>query len=152
MKKLIPLCLLMTTGMLSSRFAIAQHKSPVLNHIAVYVHDLQVTTAFYRDIVQIDTMPEPFHDGRHTWFKIGEHSQLHLISGVKEITSHDKNAHLCFSVGDMSSFIARLKKNNVAFESWQGVAGVPTKRVDGVQQIYFKDPEGNWIEINDDKY
>jgi lactoylglutathione lyase len=26
-----------------------------------------------------------------------------------------------------------------------------TTRVDGVKQIYFKDPDGYWIEINDAK-
>jgi catechol-2,3-dioxygenase len=25
-------------------------------------------------------------------------------------------------------------------------------RPDGVKQIYFQDPEGYWIEINDDKH
>lgn len=153
MKKLIPPCLLIATVMILQPFSSsAQKKTPILNHIAVYVADLQKSTAFYRDIVGIDTMPEPFHDGRHTWFPIGSHSQLHLISGAKEITTHDKNSHLCFSVASMDEFIARLKANKVPFESWQGVANTPTKRIDGVQQIYFKDPEGNWIEINDDKY
>jgi lactoylglutathione lyase len=148
MKTLIPLCLLLATVMPS----FAQKKSPILNHIAVYVYNLEKSTAFYRDIVQIDTMPEPFHDGRHTWFKIGEHSQLHLISGAKEITTHDKNSHLCFSVASMDEIISRLNTNHIPFESWQGLAGKPTLRVDGVKQIYFKDPEGYWVEINDDKY
>lgn len=148
MKTLIPLCLLLATVMTS----FAQKKSPILNHIAIYVYNLEKSTAFYRDIVQIDTIPEPFHDGRHTWFKIGEHSQLHLISGAKEITTHDKNSHLCFSIASMDEFIARLHANHIPFESWQGLADKPTLRVDGVKQIYFKDPEGFWVEINDDKY
>ncbi|SFD90814.1 lactoylglutathione lyase [Chitinophaga sp. CF118] len=153
MKKLIPPCLLLAAVMtLNVIPSFAQKKSPILNHIAVYVFDLEKCTAFYRDIVQIDTIPEPFHDGRHTWFKIGTHSQLHLISGAKEITTHDKNSHLCFSVPSIDEFIARLHTNNIPFESWKGVADTPTSRVDGVKQIYFKDPEGYWVEINDDKY
>ena len=148
MKKIIPLVVVMITHIAS----LAQQKSPILNHIAVYVFDLEKTTTFYRDIIQIDTIPEPFHDGRHSWFKIGEHSQLHLIKGASAITTHDKNGHLCFSVPSMADFIDRLHAHHVPFESWKGEPGIPTKRVDGVQQIYFKDPEGNWIEINDDKY
>jgi catechol 2,3-dioxygenase-like lactoylglutathione lyase family enzyme len=42
-----------------------------LNHIALYVVDLKISTSFYHDIVGLDTIPEPFHDGRHTWFNIG---------------------------------------------------------------------------------
>jgi lactoylglutathione lyase len=152
MKNIIPRCLLAAIVMMTHIRAIAQEKSPVLNHIAVYVYDLEKTTAFYRDILRIDTLPEPFHDGKHSWFKIGEHSQLHLIRGAAAVSVHDKNGHLCFSVPSMSAFIDRLRTSKIPYESWQGVANSVTKRVDGVQQIYFKDPEGNWIEINDDKY
>jgi lactoylglutathione lyase len=40
----------------------------------------------------------------------------------------------------------------VPYEDWPGNAQKITTRVDGVHQIYFKDPEGSWIEINDDTY
>jgi len=50
-----------------------------LNHIAFYVVDLKTSTEFYRNIVGLDTIPEPFHDGRHTWFLIGPKSHLHII-------------------------------------------------------------------------
>lgn len=122
----------------------------MLNHIALYVYNLETSTAFYRDIIQIDTIPEPFHDGRHTWFKVAEHSHLHIISGAKEITSHDKNAHLCFSVPSVDEFMTRLRRHHIPFESWQGEPDKPTVRVDGVKQIYFRDPDGYWVEINDD--
>lgn len=153
MKKLIPPCLLLAVVMTGVHLQVpAQKKSPVLNHIAHYVNDLEKCTAFYRDILQIDTIPEPFHDGRHTWFKIGEHSQLHLISGAKEVTTHDKNSHLCFSVPSMDTFIATLRRHHIPFSSWKGEPDKPTIRVDGVKQVYFTDPEGYWIEINDDRY
>ncbi|MCW3105897.1 MAG: Glyoxalase/bleomycin resistance protein/dioxygenase [Segetibacter sp.] len=131
----------------------AQNKKPVmLNHIAVYVKDLQGMTEFYRTIVGIDTMPEPFHDGRHTWFPIGEHSQLHLIKGAKEISQHDKNGHLCFTVSSVDDFVKRLIAAGIHYEDWPGKANSITTRVDGVKQVYFQDPENFWIEINDDKY
>jgi lactoylglutathione lyase len=131
----------------------AQTKKPVmLNHIAVYVKDLQAMTEFYRTIVGIDTMPEPFHDGRHSWFPIAEHSQLHFIKGAKEIIAHDKNAHLCFTVSSVDEFVKRLIAANIHYEDWPGKANSITTRVDGVKQIYFQDPENYWVEINDDKY
>jgi len=122
-----------------------------LNHIAVYVMDLKISTAFYKDIIGLDTIPEPFHDGRHTWFAVGVKSHLHLISGAAAKKEHDKNAHLCFSVSSVSDFIKRLVKNNVEYENWAGQKNTVTNRVDGVKQIYFKDPDGYWIEINDAK-
>src|SRR6476659_4740251 len=109
---------------------------PILNHIAVYVVDLKISTAFYQNIVGLDSIPEPFHDGRHTWFSVGPKSHLHIISGASQKTDHDKNAHLCFSVGSVLDFIDVLKKNNVPFENWAGEKNTYTNRVDGVKQIY----------------
>jgi lactoylglutathione lyase len=134
---------------------IAQNNKPVngihLNHIAVYVSNLATSTAFYQKIVGLDTIPEPFHDGRHTWFKIGGVGHLHIIQGAVSITAHDKNAHICFAVNSVDDFIKVLKKNNIEYENWAGEKSTVTNRVDGVKQLYFKDPDGYWLEINDAK-
>lgn len=122
-----------------------------LNHIALYVKNLKTSTEFYKTIVHLDTIPEPFHDGKHTWFSVGPKNHLHLIEGAKEVTAHDKNGHLCFSVESVDNFVAVLKSSNVEFENWAGDKGAITTRVDGVHQIYFKDPDGYWVEINDAK-
>lgn len=127
-------------------------KVATLNHIALYVVDLKVSTHFYQEIIGLDTIPEPFHDGRHTWFGVGKQGHLHIISGAKAATTHDKNTHLCFSVPSVDEFLIGLKKNNIAWEDWAGTPNTVTNRVDGVKQIYFKDPDGYWIEINDAKY
>lgn len=128
----------------------AQDK-PVINHIAVYVQSLDTCTRFYRDVIGLEVIPEPFHDGRHTWFAIGDHAALHLIQGAKEITMHDKNSHLCFSVTSIERFINQLEENKIAYESWAGDANTFTTRADGIKQIYFTDPEGYWIEVNNDR-
>ena len=120
-----------------------------LNHIAQYVLDLQRSTQFYLNVVGLDTIPEPFHDGRHTWFLIGPKSHLHIISGVVIPLPKEKNTHLCFTVASVEDFIPRLTKYNVPYESWTGEKMTFTKRVDGVKQIYFQDPDGYWIEVND---
>lgn len=128
----------------------AQEKKPVLNHIAFYVVNLQKSVAFYQNIIGLDTIPEPFHDGRHKWFSIGS-GHLHLIEGAKEVASHNKNAHLCLSVASVDAFTVQLQKANLPYEDWKGQPQAVTLRVDGVKQIYFKDPDGYWIEINDAK-
>lgn len=124
---------------------------PTLNHLAIYVVDLQKSTVFYRDLIGIDTIPEPFHDGRHTWFRIGPLSHLHVISGAMAATDHNKNVHMCFRVDTVEPFIVKLKKAGVVYEDLAGTKGAVTHRVDGVKQIYFRDPDGYWIEINDAK-
>lgn len=153
MKKIILAGLLIGAGVAGFREpARAQQKKPILNHIALSVVDLAKGTAFYRDILQVDTIPEPFHDGKHTWFKIGEHSHLHLIAGAKAVEPHDRSSHLCFSVPSVEAFIARLDKHHINYINWQGQEKAVTTRVDGIKQIYLQDPDGYWIEVNDDKY
>jgi lactoylglutathione lyase len=148
MKKIFTIILLIAALFTSEK---TYSQKVMLNHIAVYVVDLKISTAFYKDIIGLDTIPEPFHDGRHTWFSVGVKSHLHVISGATTKTEHDKNAHLCFSVPSVTDFVKVLEKNKVEYENWAGQKMAITNRVDGVKQIYFKDPDGYWIEINDAK-
>lgn len=148
MKK--PGLLLLLVGSLITHQSPAQQKT-MLNHIARYVVDLKASTAFYKDIIGLDTIPEPFHDGKHTWFAVGVKSHLHLIEGATGKADHNKNNHLCFSVPSVTDFIKVLEKNKVEYENWAGQKMTVSSRVDGVKQIYFKDPDGYWIEINDAK-
>lgn len=140
-----------TSNRLSAQ-EIANNIKPTLNHIAIYVVDLKRSTGFYQQIIQLDTIPEPFHDGRHTWFVIGPLSHLHLIQGATDFSTHEKNNHLCFTVSSVTDFIKILNSHQIEYENWAGQKMQATKRVDGVYQIYFKDPDGYWIEINDAKY
>jgi len=148
MKKI---CFALFIGFVSFNCIAQSNQKVLLNHIAVYVVDLKISTAFYKDIIGLDTIPEPFHDGRHTWFSVGVKSHLHVISGASTKNAHDKNAHLCFSVASVPEFVKGLVKNKVEYENWAGEKMTITTRIDGVKQIYFKDPDGYWIEINDAK-
>ena len=123
----------------------------ILNHIALYVSDLKTSTDFYRLIIGLDTIPNPFNDMRHTWFQIDTHGHLHLIQGLKEKLNNDKNTHLCFSVLSMDAVTNQLTKADIPFENWGGEKMKYNVRVDGIKQIYLQDPDGYWIEINDDR-
>ncbi len=128
-----------------------KQKSPLFNHFALYIFDLNKSTEFYKNVVQLEVIPEPFHDGKHTWLRVGKGSALHIIQGAKEITQHDMNTHLCFSVPSVEKFIARLDQLKIPYTNAKGVAQSVTVRVDGVKQIYFQDPDNYWIEVNNDK-
>ena len=65
-----------------TQVAMTQKKTPRINHIALYVVDLQKSATFYREVIGLDTIPEPFHDGKHAWFSMSEHSHVHVISGA----------------------------------------------------------------------
>jgi catechol 2,3-dioxygenase-like lactoylglutathione lyase family enzyme len=44
--------------------------------------------------------------------------------------------------------IAQLKKEHIPFSDWPGEPNKITTRADGIQQVYFQDPDGYWIEVN----
>lgn len=128
----------------------SQEKKPRINHVAFSVLDLNRSRVFYQNTIGLDTIPEPFHDNRHVWFAMGEGAALHLIQNPPPLVVPVKNIHLCLSVPNLTSFLERLKKSSVAYEDWPGKPSVVTKRADGVQQIYLQDPDGYWLEVNDD--
>jgi lactoylglutathione lyase len=128
-------------------------KSPEFDHTTVYVHNLQKSADFYEKVIGLEKIPEPFHDGRHVWFRVGPHEQLHVVSGAIASADHDINVHLAFRLSSVPDFSARLDHLGIPYrKSVRGDGKVASIRPDGVQQIYFQDPDGYWIEINDDKF
>ena len=125
---------------------------PVSNHLALYVKDLKKSEEFYKTVMMLQEIPEPFHDGKHVWFRTGVHSQLHIIQGSTEVTTHDINTHYAYSVKDLAVFTKHLDAMKVKYGDWNGSSTNPTKRPDGVVQVYLQDPDNFWIEVNDDKF
>lgn len=130
----------------------AQQAKAHINHTAIYVMDIQKTGSFYSNVIGLDTIPEPFHDGKHIWYSTSAHTMLHVIAGATAKKEYYKNQHTCFTVPDFNMFIEKLKKLNWAYEDVAGNKNAITTRVDGVHQIWLQDPDGYWLEINDDKY
>lgn len=131
----------------------AQNKTQAtINHVALYVVNINASSAFYKNIIGLDTIPEPFHDGRHCWLKIGNNIAMHLIAGADIKKEYYKNNHLCFSVASVTAFTKSLEKNKLNWEDGTGKVRSITTRVDGVHQLWLQDPDGYWIEINDAKF
>jgi len=130
----------------------AQQSKAHINHTAIYVVDIQKTGDFYSNIIGLDTVPEPFHDGKHIWYSTGAHTMLHVIAGATAKKDYYKNQHICFTVPDFNQFIKKLQALNWPYEDVAGNKNAITTRVDGVHQIWLQDPDGYWLEINDDKY
>ena len=130
----------------------ASAQVPVFNHQTVYVVDLDKSTAFYKDVMNLPQIPEPFLDGKHSWFRTGPHSQLHVVSGVAKKESHDINIHIAFKVSSLTDFMKHLDELKIKYGNVQGQQGVSQARPDGIKQIYFQDPDGYWLEVNDDKF
>lgn len=121
------------------------------DHYAIYVDDLARSVDFYRKVMGLEEMPEPFHDGRHVWFHVGGNLQLHIITPRKSAMRPTEDVHFAFRVESLSEFIAHLEGLGVAYGD-QRPDGKIRMRADGIPQVYFQDPDGHWLEVNEAKY
>ncbi|MFN3794637.1 MAG: VOC family protein [Chitinophagaceae bacterium] len=145
MRFLVLICLLFICELISAQSKVR------MNHTAIYVTNLKASADFYREVIGLDTIAEPFRDGKHAWFKTGEKTSLHIIEGAIQKREYYKNQHTCFSVLSLQLFIEKLINWKIGFEDVQGQKGRFTTRVDGVHQIWLQDPDGYWVEINDEQ-
>jgi lactoylglutathione lyase len=129
----------------------AAPSKPELDHTTVHVRDLLKSADFYEKVIGLEKIAHPFKDGRHIWFRAGAHEQLHLAGGATEAVRHDIEIHFAFRVASLADFMAHLDSLNVKYRNLAG-DGKVTARPDGVQQIYLQDPDGYWIEVNDNRF
>ncbi|PHQ59574.1 MAG: glyoxalase [Maribacter sp.] len=122
------------------------------DHYSFIVKDLEKTGSFYADILKLEEIPHPSETSGFRWFRVHGNSQLHLIGKDSVAMKHSKSVHLCLATQDLEGLIKHLKANNITFWDWPGKENAVTDRADGVRQIYIKDPENNWIEINTAKH
>ena len=65
----------------------------------------------------------------------------------------DVNVHLAFRVSSVPEFVSRLEQMDISYrKSVRGDGKTATVRPDGVHQVYLQDPDGYWVEVNDDKF
>jgi lactoylglutathione lyase len=118
------------------------------DHIALYVSNLEKSVYFYRSIFELTSIPNPFPSGK-AWFLLDKEIQLHLIENEANTLSIPERSHFCFSVVSLDKFLEKLRKNKIDFSDFDGNVDTIRLRTDGIQQIYFQDPDGYCWEVND---
>ena len=149
---LLSLACLLPAALLFSQTG-ASGKSAEFDHVTVHVRDLQKSAGFYENVFALERIPHPFKDANHIWFRIGAHQQLHVVGGASatESPARDIEVHFAFRVPSIPDFAAHLDQMQVKYRNFAG-NGKVTDRPDGVHQIYLQDPDGYWIEVNDDRF
>jgi lactoylglutathione lyase len=118
------------------------------DHVALLVRNVDKSAAFYSQLFEVDTIPVPGHPNKVIWFKINDGFQLHLVEGAKDMMNIPFN-HVAFSVRSINGFIAKLNQAHIPYYGEQGKNSTVVLRADDVHQIYFKDPDGYTMEVND---
>ncbi len=137
--------LLLVLGSFQHLFA-QKAPSVQVDHIAIYVADLQKSIAFYKDVFGFEQVPMPVTFA--AWLSMGKGVMLHIVSGRKEPEMNTKWDHLAIACADITAMTASLDAKHIAWASMEGKPE-PAVRFDGVRQIFIRDPDGYWIEIND---
>ena len=113
-----------------------------LHHSVNVEGQLDETVAFYRRLLELDDESRPVIPGVDGhWFAAGQ-IQLHLVDadeGPQAIKP--TGPHVCFAVEDLAAAIAELEESGIPYV--EGAQGE-------VVQIWFVDPAGNTIEIQQD--
>lgn len=117
-----------------------------LNHVAVFVQDLERSRRFYCDVLGLQEVPS----GGNCFLRKGS-AEVHLLGAPKgrvvALHYHADDladgyvAHFAFEVDDIGVAQEHLKNHNI-----QIVCG-PRPRFDGKEQLYICDPDGYVIEL-----
>lgn len=119
-----------------------------LDHIALLVTDLEASFAFYRDVMGFAPI-ERAGSPNVRWLDLGGGDAIHLIEKDFGATHVTKDTHVAISTADFDRFVADITERGIAFEDWPGTPGRIGLHRNGFRQIYVRDPDGYWIEIND---
>ena len=122
------------------------------DHYAVIVKDSDKSADFYGTILKLKETPHPTLAKGFRWFIINDNFQIHLIQKENPEYKKHKSVHLCLATPNLSKFTDHLKAHNITYFDWPGNENQITLRADGVKQIYFQDPDGYWIEVNNAKH
>src|SRR3954451_19993150 len=134
-------------GVLCAGISVAQGapKRPAIlgiSHIALYVHDLDKTRAFYKEFLGLD---EPYSltnkDGslHLTWIKINDRQSIELFP-EKEAKS-DRLYHVALETDDAVAMRDYLAAHGVKVPDKVGTGKI------GNQNYFITDPDGHFVEI-----
>ena len=113
-----------------------------LNHVALFVADVERSARFYRDGLGLALLPRPDFDFPGAWFRLGAQQELHLIGGRLKGPADDssRGGHFALQVADVPGVAAELKAKGIGFRG-------PGRRPDGALQIFLEDPDGHVVEL-----
>ena len=114
-----------------------------VNHVGLLTLRLEESTAFYRDLLGFREVARPKFDFPGSWL-YGHGIMIHLIynkdAGGPEGEIRTRVNHLALHSDDLERVEQLLGEHGVAYRKNQ-VVGT------GIQQIFFRDPDGHHVEV-----
>ena len=120
------------------------------NHIALSVKNVDESVQFYQKVFQFEEIENTASNSKTRWLSLNQGKQLHLIPRPNSEIKINKAVHFALSTPDLENAISHLEHLKIEFSDWKDVPNKIYVRNDGIKQIYFQDPNGYWIELNND--
>lgn len=121
-----------------------------LHHISLYVRDVNASASFYGNVLGLEEIPNRVAKGHIRWFVIDGYRTVHLIGGDPEAERPRAfSTHVAFATTQFEAALARLDQHGVTYVNLALEPKGVNRRPDGIRQVYFQDPDGHWLEIND---
>lgn len=123
-----------------------------LQHVGLIVGDLDASRRFYGDALGLEETARPASfKFAGAWFAVGDDS-IHLIAQADSTqaggpadpgpgAARGLMAHFALEVDALEEVIARMAEHGHTIDVG------PLRRGDGVRQIYYRDPDGHYVEL-----
>ena len=119
------------------------------DHATITVQNLELSAKFYGDILGLKEIENRTRKPTIRWFSIGDECELHIVEGNTRSIEIHIGVHLALKLSDFDAFLSHLRSCNITHHNSKGIRDSITTRADGVRQVYFQDPDGYWIEVNE---
>ena len=121
-----------------------------LNHMSLQVRSLEDSARFYQDVLRLPEIACGAREAHIRWFGLGNGQSVHLIEGDVGDTFVKRSTHFCISAADFDGMVEHFRASGAAFCNLGGEPGKEHIRADGVRSVYMQDPDGYWLEVNED--
>lgn len=121
----------------------------VFDHYTIKVKTLEKSVDFYKRVLRLHEIPNRTKKDHICWFSLGNQSELHIVEGDISGIKTNVGVHLALRLRNFDAFVNHLKENGVTPHNSKGKPDEITTRADGIRQVYFQDPDGYWIEVNE---
>lgn len=118
------------------------------DHVALSVSDVDRSREFYEAVFGMQNITDrPPVEGVR-WLSMGGGKELHLLAIVDGEVSVNQAVHISVRTSDFDRLLAILDERDVEYTTWLGTERGFTVAESGIRQLYLRDPDGYWIEVN----